>query len=90
MLIATTAPARTPRLAKLTSSTITIASKQRVRELPDGFFDHHRLIGDQVGVDTDGHVRLDALHRGVQALAQLEDVSALRHRDAEPDRGLRR
>ena len=88
MLMATTSPARTPRLTKLTSSTMTMASNSAARELPDGFLDHLGLVRDAMHVDADRQIGLDARHFLLERRAQVEHVAALRHRDADADGGL--
>ena len=85
---ATTSPALKPRLRKLTTSTMTIASTERLREPADGLAHDLGLVRHEVELDADGEALLQALGRLVQALAEGEIVAALAHVDADADRGL--
>src|SRR3954447_3663397 len=51
-------------------------------------FDDDGLIGDKMSVDADRQVRFDLTHPFVDALAEIQDVAAGRHRDDHADRGL--
>ena len=62
MAIATTRPARRPRLRKLTTSTITTASNSARGEAADRLLDDRRLVGDQVHADADRQVGHDLRH----------------------------
>ncbi len=54
-------------------------------ELAHGVLHRLRLILHLLHLDADRQLRADALHRGAQVLAELDDVAALGHRDAQPD-----
>ncbi len=61
--------------------------EQPARELPDGFLDHHGLVGDAMHVDAHRQVALDTRELLFERRAEIEHVAALRHRNANADRG---
>ena len=88
MAIATTSPARRPRLRKLTASTMTTASNSASREAADRLLDHGRLVGDEMHADADRQLAHDLAHCAAQRLAELEQVAVGLHADGEADRRL--
>ena len=85
---ATTSPALKPRLRKLTTSTMPIASKSAFGELADGLAHDLGLVRHEVELDADREALLQAFGRLVQAFAEGEIVAALAHVDADADGGL--
>ena len=85
MVSATTRPARTPRLTKLTASTMATASKSARVKLTDRLLNHHRLVRDEVHADADRQVADDAVHLVVQRLAEFEQVGTGLHPDGQTD-----
>ena len=59
---ATTTPVRSPRLMKLTASTMTTASRERAHELLDGAPHHRGLVRDLVHLDPHRQVALEPRH----------------------------
>ena len=57
-------------------------------EFADGMIDDVRLVGDLLEVDALRQRRFDLLHRGFDILAELDDVGALGHDDADAERRL--
>ena len=62
--------------------------EERAGEVADRLLDHHRLVGHEVHADADRQVADDAVHLGVQRLAELEQVGAGLHADRQADRRL--
>ena len=88
MAIATTRPARRPRLRKLTAEHDHHRLEQRPGEAADRLFDDRRLVGDQMHADADRQVGDDLAHRALQVLAELQHVAVGLHADGEADRRL--
>ena len=57
--------------------------QQRAFELPDGFGDDGRLIGDALELDAVGQFGLQLGDRALDRLAEVDDVAVVGHRDAE-------
>ena len=57
-------------------------------ELADGVVDDMRLVGDLLEVDALRQRGFDLRHRGFDVLAELDDVGALGHDDADAERRL--
>ena len=57
-------------------------------EFRDRLVDDVGLVGDLRDLDADRQLSDDRLHRLLQVLAERDDVGAVRHRDAEPERRL--
>src|SRR5215207_1527882 len=85
---ATTTPALIPRLRKLTTRTMAIASTKRLGEAAESLLDDRRLVRDEVELDADRQALHQALSRFVEPLAEGEIVAARGHVDADADRGL--
>ena len=83
--IATTRPARSPRLRKLIARTITTASKERFGETRYSLLDDHWLIRHQMDPNPDRQVGHDLRHFLLQSLAELQEVRAGLHSDRERD-----
>ena len=85
---ATTAPARTPRLTKLTAMMIAIACHSEVMNSPIAPSDHGGLVGHQRRLDADRQVGGDVVHGPLHVAAERQDVAAVAHGDGEADRRL--
>ena len=57
-------------------------------ELRNRMLHDRRLVGDLRHLDADRKLGDDRLHRGLEVLAEREDVGAVLHRNAEAERGL--
>ena len=79
----TTMPVRQPRLNRLTASTIASASISERSNSQIGFADDRRLVGDALELDAVRQLRLDLGDRGLERLAELDDVAVVGHHDAE-------
>ena len=82
---ATTAPARRPRLTRLTAKDDGDGLPQRLHEVVHGMLDGHGLIGDERRLDPDRQVRRDLGHGVLDIAAQRQHVAAFAHGDREPD-----
>ena len=82
---ATTAPARRPRLTRLTAEDDGDGLPQRLHELVHRMLDGHRLVGDERRLDPDRQVRGDLRHGLLDVVPERQDVAALAHGDGEPD-----
>ena len=82
---ATTAPARRPRLSRLTAKHDGDGLPQGLHELVDRVLDRHGLVGDERRLDADRQVRRDLRHGVLDVVPEGQDVAALAHGDGEPD-----
>ena len=57
--------------------------QQRALEFPDRFADDGRLVGHALELDAVRQLRLDLGDRGLDRLAELDDVAVVGHHDAE-------
>jgi hypothetical protein len=57
-------------------------------ELGDGVVDDVRLVGDLGDIDADRQLAHDRVHRALEVVAEGDDVGAVLHRYAQPDRRL--
>ncbi len=85
---ATTRPALTPRLRKLTSEHDDDRLEEGLGELADGFAHDLGLVRHEVELDADREALHQVFCRFVQALAEGEIVTAIAHVDADADGGL--
>ena len=87
MLIATTRPGAQPQTHEAHDQHDGDGLEQPARELPDGFLDDLGLVGDAMHVDAHRQITLDARELFLERHAEVEHVAALRHGDADADRG---
>ena len=81
--IATTSPARRPRLTKLIDEHDRDRLEQRAGEAGDRLLDHGGLVGDALHVDADRQLGDDLRHLLVERGAEVEQVRSRLHADRE-------
>ena len=84
---ATTAPARRPRLRKLTAEHDRDRLPERLHELVDGVLDGDRLVRDELGLDADRQVRRDLGHGPLDVLPSASTSPPSRMAMARPMAG---
>ena len=88
MAMATTSPARSPRLTKAMARTMITASNKRACKAGHRLVDHGGLVGNAIDVDADRQLGLDLLIFFSSAAPNSSRLAPCFHADGEADRRL--